>query len=430
MTEASPRAEEYDVVVAGGGPAGSTVAALVAQQGYRVLLVERSKEFGFKVGESLVPATYWTFERLGVLDAMKASRFVNKQSVQFFSGAGKGTMPFYFTEFDGHESSHTWQVVRSEFDQMLLTNAARLGAEVCRGVNMAEVLFDGNPREDGPARGVVIVDGQGVRREIGCRVLVDATGQKTTLANRFGLKREEPNLRNASIYTHYRGAHREPGIDEGATVILHTRGERSWFWYIPLPDDTVSVGVVGPIDYLIRNRTGGAEATFHAEMARCPVVAERVAKAEQAMPIRVARDFSYRATRMAGAGWSMVGDAFGFLDPIYSTGVFFALKSGEMAADSICAGFAEGDLSAASLGRHGERFIAGMEAMRRLIYAYYDRDFSFGRFLKASPHLRKDLIHLLVGNIYREPVGEFLEALSREVEVPEVFGGELVGGRV
>ncbi len=426
MVETAPRAEEYDVIVAGGGPAGSTVAALVARQGYRVLLVERSAKFGFKVGESLMPATYWTFERLGVLDKMKASRFVNKQSVQFFSGRGKGTAPFYFTEFDRHESSHTWQVVRREFDQMLLDNAAEHGVEVCRGVNMVEVLFDGDPQEGGSVRGVLIAGASGARREIGCRVMVDATGQKTTLADRFGIKREEPNLRNASIYTHYRGAHRDAGIDEGATVILHTQSERSWFWYIPLPDDTVSVGVVGPIDYLVRDREGDAEAIFGEEMAICPAVAERVAGARQVMPVRAARDFSYRATRVAGNGWALVGDAFGFLDPIYSTGVFLALKSAEMAADSIGASLAVGDFSAASLGRHGERFIAGMEAMRRLIYAYYDPEFSFGRFLKAYPHLRKDLIHMLVGNIYREPVDEFLAVLGREVALPESGGGELV----
>ena len=181
----------------------------------------------------------------------------------------------------------------------------------------------------------------------------------------------------------------------------------------------MSVGVVGPVDYLIKGRGGEPGATFHEEMALCPEVGRRVANAKQGMSIRVARDFSYRATEIAGNGWALVGDAFGFIDPIYSTGVFLALKSAEMAADSICAGLEADDLSAASLGRHGECFTYGMEAMRHLVYAYYDESFSFATFLKENPNLRKDLIHMLVGNVYREPMGDFLEALDREITLPE-----------
>jgi flavin-dependent dehydrogenase len=414
---------EYDVIVAGGGPAGATAATLVAQKGHRVLLVERDREPRFKVGESLMPATYWTFERLGMIAKMKASRFVKKQSVQFFSGDGRGSSPFYFTEFDPHESSHTWQVVRKEFDQMLLDNAIEHGVEVRRGVTVREVLFDGDPAQSltpggGQVRGVELVEGDGEPQTVSCKVVVDATGQKAMLAQRFGLSLGEPNLRNASIYTHYKGAYRDPGIDEGATVILHTQDQSAWFWYIPLPDDTMSVGVVGPVESLIRGRQGGPEQIFAEELARCPVVAERVAGATQVMEIKVARDFTYRASQMAGNGWVLAGDAFGFIDPIYSTGVFLALKSAEMAADSIHSGLVENDLSATSLGRHGECFIAGMEAMRRLVYAYYDSNFSFADFLRAHPHFRKDLIHMLVGNVYREPVGDFLAALSQEVQLP------------
>jgi flavin-dependent dehydrogenase len=428
-----PIDSEYDVIVAGGGPAGATAATLVAQKGHRVLLVERERGPRYKVGESLMPATYWTFERLGVLDKLKASRFVKKQSVQFFTGDGRGSAPFYFTEFDPHESSHTWQVLRKEFDQMLLDNAVEHGVQVERGVTVREVLFDGDPALSltpggGQVTGVELVDADGEVRTVGCKVVVDATGQKAMLARRFGLSLGEPNLRNASIYTHYKGAYRDEGIDEGATVILHTQDQRAWFWYIPLPDDTMSVGVVGPVDYLIRGRDGGPKQIFEEELARCPVVAQRVAGAQRSMEIKVARDFSYRASQMAGNGWALAGDAFGFIDPIYSTGVFLALKSAEMAADSICAGLEESDLSAASLGRHGDGFIQGMEAMRRLVYAYYDPNFSFAAFLRAHPHLRKDLIHMLVGNVYREPVQDFLAALSEEVQLPDSSSLPVVAG--
>jgi flavin-dependent dehydrogenase len=139
---------------------------------------------------------------------------------------------------------------------------------------------------------------------------------------------------------------------------------------------------------------------------------ERLAGATAIGPVQVLRDFSYAARQIAGDGWVLVGDAFGFLDPIYSSGVFLALKSAEFAADSISAGLVANDLSGASLGRHGDEFIAGMEALRRLVYAYYDPKFSFARFLKAHPDARTDLVNLLIGNVYRKPCAGILDVMD------------------
>ncbi len=410
-----PTQQAYDAVVIGGGPAGSTAATLIAQAGHRVLLVDRERFPRFRLGESLMPATYWTFERLGVLDKMKTSTFVQKHSVQFFTKTGKGAVPFYFSEFDCHESSQTWQVDRSDFDLMLLEHATDSGVEVCQGVNVKDVVLD-----EGRKREIEVEFEGGDRTNIEAKVIVDCSGQTGLIGRKLKLKQVDPVLKHASIYTRYRNAWRDSGRDEGATLILHTNSARSWFWYIPLPDDQVSVGVVGPVDYLLK-RGDSLEQVFHDELAICPEAARRVEGAERIFEIKAIRDFSYISKQIAGDGWIMAGDAFGFLDPMYSTGVFLALKSAEFAADAVNETLQANDFSATRLGRYGSRYVAGMEAMRKLVYAYYDNDFSFAKFLGRFPECREGLVDLLVGNVFRkrEACEEMLEKMGTMVDLPD-----------
>ena len=407
--------KRFDVVVIGGGPAGSTVAALVAEQGFRTLLLEREPTPAFKVGESLMPATYWTFKRLGVLDRLGASAFVRKHSVQFFGSSGKASAPFYFSENDPRDCSITWQVLRSEFDRLLLDNARDKGAEIVQGAMVLDVLFDGERATGVRAR---LPDKQVV--EIEASVTVDASGQSALIARRLRVKATEPTLKKASVFTHFRGGVRDDGIDEGATLILHTQNKDSWFWYIPLPDDRVSVGVVGDLDYLLQSRKGlDDDEIFAEELAKCLPMQERLAPARQLFPAKVTKDFSYRADRIAGDGWVLVGDAFGFLDPVYSSGVLLALQSGEMAADTICAALRDGDTSADRLGAFGPEFTRGMEAVRKLVYAFYTRDFSFARFLKAHPHCKQGIVDILSGNLTADSVGEVFQPMGEMCELPE-----------
>ncbi|MFM7150563.1 MAG: NAD(P)/FAD-dependent oxidoreductase, partial [Gemmataceae bacterium] len=397
-------------IVIGAGPAGCTAATLLAQQGVSTMLLEREKGPRFHIGESLMPDTYWTFRRLGILDQMKAGPCVKKYSVQFVNESGKESHPFYFFENNPHESSHTWQVVRSEFDQMMLQNAARHGVHVREGARVLDVLFEGDR-----ATGVRVQFQDGGTETIRCQVVVDATGQSSLIASRLKLREPDPLLRKASVWTYYQGAHREAGLDEGATLVLATQGKRGWFWYIPQHNDIVSVGVVSDLDYLLAKDRGDAEAIFHQEVERCPAVKKRIEVGKRVTGFYTTKDFSYRSRQLAGPGWVLVGDAFGFLDPIYSSGVFLALKSGEMAADAIAEGFRSGDLSAEQLGKWGPTFTRGMDRMKRLVMAFYE-GVSFGQFLRKYPHCKRAVTDLLIGDVFKDSVDCIIEPMQAFIE--------------
>jgi flavin-dependent dehydrogenase len=391
--------DSADVIVIGGGPAGSTTSTLIAQHGYKVKLYERESFPRFHIGESLIPETYWVFQRLKMLDKLKASAFVKKYSVQFVNSEGKLSAPFYFHDNKPHECSQTWQVIRSQFDQMMLQNAQELGVEVHQPCRVLEVLFDGRT-----AVGVRVQNPDGSGHEVRARVVVDATGQSTMLQNRFKLRLWDPVLNKGAIWTYWRGAYRDTGRDEGATLVVQTRNKQGWFWYIPQHDDTISVGVVAPFDYLFKGR-GSHEQVYNEEVEACPAIQQRVSIGKRLTGYFATKDYSYRSREVAGDGWVLVGDAFGFLDPLYSSGVLLALKSGEMAADAIAEGLAKGDVSATQLGKWGETFNKGVDRMRRLVCEYYD-GFSFGKFVKTYPHLKGKVTDLLIGDLFTDRVDE------------------------
>src|SRR5438105_1284531 len=389
--------ERPDVVVVGGGPAGSTVSTLRAHQGVGVELFERERFPRFHIGESLIPETYWVLKRLNMLPKMQRSHFVKKYSVQFVNASGRLSAPFYFWDNKPHECSQTWQVARSEFDQMMLENAREHGVVVHEGVRVVDVLFDGER-----AVGVTIqVDG-GKRRDVRARIVVDASGQAGLLQNRFKLRVWDPVLNKGAIWTYWEGAYRDTGRDEGATLVLQTANKRGWFWYIPLHNNIVSVGVVAPFDYLFKGR-GSHEQTYQEEVDRCPAVKERVALGRRMTGYFATKDYSYRSKQVAGDGWVLIGDAFGFLDPLYSSGVLLALRSGEMAADAIVEGLRKGDISAGQLGKWGEVFNKGVDRMRRLVCEYYD-GFSFGQFVRKFPELKGKVTDLLIGDLFTDRV--------------------------
>jgi flavin-dependent dehydrogenase len=408
---------DYDAIVIGGGPSGSTTAALLAEHGHRVLLLERETAPRYHIGESLIPYTWFTLNRLGVVDWLRRSACPKKFSVQFVSITGKVSQPFYFFQTIKHECAQTWQVWRGEFDAMLLENARRKGVEVRQQVTVRDVLMDGSrvsgiraDVKDGPK-------GQQIR----AKVVVDATGRDSLLSRKFGWKDRDPDLNKVAVWTYFKGAVRDPGLDEGATTVAYVR-RKGWFWYIPMHSNIVSVGVVGEPAYLYRD-TRDPSAIFWREAEACAWIADHIRGAEQVEPVRATGEYSYHSKRIAGDGFCLAGDAFAFLDPLFSTGVFLALKGGEMAADAIHAGLSAGQpLTAAHFDAYYAEQRRAVMSFRHLVRAFYDLSFSFREFLQVYPDMHSLIVDTLVGNVFTDlrPLYEALEAYKGRTRGAEI----------
>jgi flavin-dependent dehydrogenase len=381
----------YDAIVIGGGPAGSTAASVLAMKGRKVVLLEKEKFPRYHIGESLLPFGFFTMERIGMLKKMKASHFVKKYSVQFVSPDGKQSQPFYFHTHLQHEAAQTWQVLRSELDQMLLDNARENGAEVIEEMTVRDTI-----RDNGAVKGVIASAKDGSTHEFHAPITIDASGRDAFFTTRSGWKIRDAFLNKIAVWTYYKGAKRDPGVDEGATTVAYVP-EKGWFWYIPLAGDVVSVGVVAEKDYLMRE-TKDLKEIFYQEVAQNRWVEDHLAVGEQFGPFRITGEYSYRSRHCAADGIVLAGDAFAFLDPVFSSGVMLALRSGELAADAADAALTDGDFSAARFTEYGAEFCKRIESMRRLVYAFYDHQFSFRDFIRKYPHMQGDVTDCLIGN--------------------------------
>lgn len=339
-TETATELPHYDVLVVGGGPGGSTIAALLAERGERVALIEKDHHPRFHIGESLLPLNVELFEKLGVKDEI-AKIGMPKFGVEFVSPYHNKAVTLDFAQSWDKRFFYSYQVRRAEFDHILLKNAAAKGAVVTEGCRVEDVAFQ-------PDGSVVAstVDDAGTSRKLHAKFLVDASGRDTLLAKKFGTREANRRHNSAAVYGHFTGARRLPGKLEGNITIFWF--DHGWFWFIPLADGTTSIGAVSPAAYL-KTRTGDLTEFFLKTIAMCPEISDRLKDATMTGPATATGNYSYRSQRMVGQNYIMVGDAFAFIDPVFSTGVYIAMMSAFMGADVVTACLHHPEKSAAAL---------------------------------------------------------------------------------
>ncbi len=393
-------APRYDVAVVGGGPAGSTAATYLARAGLSVACFERERFPRFHVGESLLPANVPLFERLGVLPSLEAAGFLRKNGAAFFD------------ETDGREvilrfrsgpdwADHAYNVPRADFDRILLDHAVKQGAQVFEGVEVRDVRLEAER-----VRLQVSIDGAAATsaQPIEAAFLVDATGRDALLASRLGRREAMPGLGKAAFFAHYRGAARWSGASEGHLRVYIF--EHGWFWWIPFAGDMTSVGCVLHARAVKRQSTTPAR-LFEDMVAASPTVSAQLAGATRVGGVWTAANFSYRARPAVGDRFVAIGDAVTFVDPIFSTGVYIAMQSAELAAEVIADGVRRGAFRAARFDDYHRRIASGAGLLFDFIARYYDPAFLDVFFAPHPPATLKDAVTTVFagGAFLRRPLG-------------------------
>ena len=387
----------FDCIIIGGGPAGSSAGAILAEYGHRVLLLEREKFPRYHIGESLLPFTFQPLQRLGLIDRMKSSAFIRKYSVQFVSPSGRASQPFYFyTRYDRETVAQTWQVLRSEFDQMLLDNAREKGVEVREQTTVRELI-----KEGGAVAGVRAQTQGGDLAEYRAPITLDCSGKESFAAVRNQWRVKDPFLNKIAVWTYYRGAQRDEGLDAGATTVAYVP-EKGWFWYIPQHNDMVSVGVVAEGKYLTRGGVKAPEDIFRREVEENQWIKRHLSCGSQTGPYYLISEYTHHAKHCGERGLLLVGDAFAFLDPVFSSGVMLALKSGTMAGDAVHQALVEQDFSPERFAGYARFMRDGVENMRKLVYAFYHPKFSFRQLTNKHPDAAGWVTDCLSGDVNKD----------------------------
>ena len=332
--------QQHDVIVIGGGPAGSTCASLLSRAGHDVVLLEKTKFPREHVGESLLPFCYWMFKDLGVVDQMK-KRFVRKPGVRFLDGR-KGTVSttWCFNHILFDESYLSFQVARGEFDHILLKNSMSLGAKVHEQTKVKDI----DVKSASDRVSVQAVDENGKETTHHARFLIDASGRDALLGSKYGWRQLREELDRTAVWSHWAPVKLAGGLEEGLSMILYMGEEqKGWIWVFPLSENRVTAGFVSQNSYIRDQRkklldAGSTNWEYDLcmqELNKSPFVEKLLQGSELAMPMMVNGNYSYEIKNHYGSNYAMVGDARGFIDPIFSSGVFLSMKSAYLVANAV-----------------------------------------------------------------------------------------------
>jgi flavin-dependent dehydrogenase len=384
-----------DVLIIGGGPAGTTIASLLKEKGWRVTLLEQDRHPRFHIGESLLPMNLPLLARLGVLESVRQIG-VLKYAAEFSPGdRNVPCQPFYFSNAFDKSHPYAYQVRRSEFDELLFRNCQAKGVEAREGVRVRDVTL-----RPGHSHLVHSVDAAtGAAQTWKTRFVVDASGRDTLLSRKLGLKRKNPKHQSAAIFGHFENVVLRPGRDAGNISIYWF--QHGWFWMIPLRDGIMSVGAVCWPEYLKTRRTTPEEFLWQT-IRLCPQVDARMRDARLVDKARATGNYSYTSSRMYGDGYILVGDAFAFIDPVFSTGVMLAMTSATLAADAVDASLRDPQLAAPLLRRFDRRMRAGIATVSWFIYRFTSPAMQ-QMFMAPKNFLRvqEAVISVLAGDLFR-----------------------------
>jgi flavin-dependent dehydrogenase len=386
--------QECDVLVIGGGPAGTTVAPFLVEKGYHVVLLEKAQHPRFHIGESLLPANLPLFERMGIAEEVKAIGMI-KPGAEFVSPTHeKRAQVFHFADAWDKSMPHAYQVKRAEFDTILIRNAERKGVEVHENCRARSVDFL-------PDNSAVIraEHGDGRQTEWKARFVVDASGRDTFLANRFQIKHRNPKHNSSAIYGHFAGARRHDGQAEGNITIFWF--EHGWFWFIPMMNDVTSVGMVTWPYYTKTKGNRSLEQFLRDGIAMCPALAERMKMATLVNEVEATGNYSYVSERNHGSNYLLLGDAYAFIDPVFSSGVLLAMNSGVIGAEAIDACLKDPAAAPAALKRFDKLMKHGPKEFSWFIYRVTNpimRDFFM--YPKNIFRVKEALLSVLAGDIF------------------------------
>jgi len=412
-----------DVIIIGGGPAGSAMGSFLSKAGISNILLEADNHPRPHVGESMVMSSVRVFDEIGFLSTLETEGFVRKYGASWHEIGGREAA-ITFSEFpqEGIRQPYTYHVDRSKLDLLMLKHAQRLGTQVYQGATVKEVLFDGDR-----ARGVRVKFAD-QEMDLECRMLVDASGRQTVLGRQLKLKKNDPIFDQFAVHAWFEGVRRGEPETADYIHVYFLPVERGWAWQIPITDTITSIGIVAEKD-VFRQFRGRPEDYFEHYVQSNKGLAQAMAGAVRLNDYKTEGDYSYSMNSFIGNGWVLIGDAARFVDPIFSSGVSIALYSAKYASEQIRQAFATGNFSEETFRPYEEKVRAGVGVWYEFIRLYYKLLPLFTHFIRSKTH-RIEVLRLLQGEVYDRTEVPVLAAMRKYIEAVEKTDSHILKGQL